>query len=86
MHFQVPEHEIKHQPYVNADVVAELGLHGKTEKVTVKILNGQIKTFDTSPVNVELMSGDRKVNMEPLCEPNFYFCIKSSIGTQGEVD
>ena len=48
-------------------------------------MNGQVITFDTSPVNVELMSRDRKVNMKPLCETIFfmYFCIKSSIWTQG---
>ena len=42
--------------YVNADVAAELGLHGKTEKMTVNVLNGQIETFQTKPVNMEVMS------------------------------
>ena len=39
--------------YVNADVAAELGLQGRTEKVTVNVLNGQT---ETKPVNVELRS------------------------------
>ena len=42
--------------YVNADVAAELGLHGRTEKMTVNVLNGQVETFKTSPINVELTS------------------------------
>ena len=42
--------------YVNADVAAELGLHGTTEKMTVNVLNGQVETFQTKPVNVELTS------------------------------
>ena len=42
--------------YINADVAAELGLHGRTEKMTVNVLNGQVETFKTSPINVELTS------------------------------
>ena len=29
--------------YVNADVAAELGLQGRTERVTVNVLNGHLK-------------------------------------------
>ena len=39
--------------YINADVAAELGLKGKTEQVTVNVLNGQVETFETRPVNFE---------------------------------
>ena len=42
--------------YGNADVAADFGLKGKTEKVTVNVLSGQIETFETKPVNVELKS------------------------------
>ena len=42
--------------YVNADVAAELGLQGRTEKVTVNVLNGQAESFNTKPVSVELKS------------------------------
>ena len=42
--------------YVNSDVAAQLGLQGKTERVTVNVLNGQVETFETRPVNVELES------------------------------
>ena len=49
--------------YLNADVAAELGLQGRTEKETVNVLNGQIETFETKPVSFELVSVDRKVNM-----------------------
>ena len=38
--------------YINADVAAELGLYGKTEKVIVNVLNGQVETFDSKPVDV----------------------------------
>ena len=31
--------------YINADVAAELGLQGKTEKVMGNVLNGQVETF-----------------------------------------
>ena len=42
--------------YINADVAAGLGLQGRTEKITVNILNGQVETFETKLINVELMS------------------------------
>ena len=42
--------------YINADVAAELGLQGRTEKMTVNVLNGQVETFETKPINVELTS------------------------------
>ena len=42
--------------YINADVAAELGLQGKTERVTVNVLNGQVETFETRPVDVQLES------------------------------
>ena len=42
--------------YVKVDVAAKLGLHGRTEKMTVNVLNGQVETFKTSPINVELTS------------------------------
>ena len=49
--------------YVNADVAAELGLQGRTEKVTVNVLDGQAETFDTKPVSVELMSVTGSLSM-----------------------
>ena len=51
--------------YVNADVAAELGLQDKTEKVTVNVLNGQVETFETRPVDIELESvaGDVKLGV-----------------------
>ena len=42
--------------YINADVAAELGMQGKTEQVTVNVLNGQVETFETQRVNIELES------------------------------
>ena len=42
--------------YINADVAAGLGLQGRTEKMTVNVLNGQVEMFETKPINVEHMS------------------------------
>ena len=42
--------------YINADVAAELGLQGTTEKMTVNVLNGQVETFETKPVNIQPLS------------------------------
>lgn len=44
-------------------MAAELGLQGRIEQVTVNVLNGQIETFETKPVSFELLSVNRKVNM-----------------------
>ena len=44
------------ETYINADMAAELSLQGKTERVTVNVLNGQIKTFNTRPVEVQFES------------------------------
>ena len=41
--------------YINADVAAELGLQGRTEKMTVNVLYGHVETFETKPIKVELM-------------------------------
>ena len=65
--------------YINADVAAELGLQGKTERVTVNVLNGQVETFETRPVDVQLESliGDVKLQVTAytattleLCQPS----------------
>ena len=42
--------------YVNADIATGLGLQSKPEKMTVNVLNGHVESFETSPINVELMS------------------------------
>ena len=51
--------------YINSDVAAELGLQGKTEGVTVNVLNGQIKTFNTRPIEVllESLCGNVRTNV-----------------------
>jgi len=36
--------------YINADAAAELGLQGHPQKVNVSVLNGQVETFETTPV------------------------------------
>ena len=56
--------EASTKSYVNSDVAAELGLERKTEKISVNVLNGQIETLETKPVNVELQSADGKVSVK----------------------
>ena len=46
--------------YINADVAAELGLRGHPQKVKVNVLNGQVETFETTPVECTLESLDGK--------------------------
>ena len=50
--------------YVNADVAAKLGLTGQSEQVTVNVLNGQARTFESKPVNIELKSVKGDVRMK----------------------
>ena len=50
--------------YLNADVAAELGLQGRTERVKVNVLNGQIETFETKPVDVTVQSVAGNVSMK----------------------
>ena len=50
--------------YINADIAAQLGLQGKIQQVTVNLLNGQIKTFDTMPMKFELESLNGLVDMK----------------------
>ena len=44
--------------YINADVAAELGLQGHPQKVNVSVLNGQVETFETTPIECALESLD----------------------------
>lgn len=46
--------------YVNADVAAELGLQGHPQRVNVSVLNGQVETFETTPIECVLESLDGK--------------------------
>lgn len=42
--------------YLNADVAAELGLHGDLQPFSVNVINGQVESFDTMPVKFKLKS------------------------------
>ena len=55
--------EASTKSYLSSDVAAELGLEGKTEKVTVNVLNGQIETFETKPVSFELQNVNGTVSV-----------------------
>ena len=52
--------QVQKHTYVNADVAAELGLRGHPQKVKVNVLNGQVETFETTPVECTLESLDGK--------------------------
>jgi len=47
--------------YVNADVAAELGLIGKSQRIAVRVLNGRHEEFDTMPVALQLNSIDGSI-------------------------
>ena len=47
--------------YLNSDVAEEWNLQGGTQKVIVNMLNGQIDSFELTPVEFELESLDGKV-------------------------
>ena len=53
--------DVSTKSYINADVAAELGLQEMIQKATVNVLNGQVKTFVTMPVDFELKSLDGQV-------------------------
>ena len=42
--------------YLNIDVAAELGLQGELQKINVSVLNGQVETFETLPVESTIES------------------------------
>ena len=46
--------------YINCDVAAELGLQGPLETITVSTMNGNVKSYQTMPVECELLSCDGK--------------------------
>ena len=46
--------------YISADVAAELGLHGHLQKANVSVLNEQVDTFETTPIECTLESLDGK--------------------------
>ena len=50
--------------YLNADVAAEMGLQGELKKVNVSVLNGQLKSFETTPVECTIESLDGKTSLK----------------------
>ena len=52
------------QTYLNADVAAELGFNGPAEQITVSVLNGQVKTFSSMQVDVEISSVDGETRLQ----------------------
>ncbi|XP_065941558.1 uncharacterized protein [Magallana gigas] len=54
--------------YINADVAAELGLHGKLQRITVGVLNDKTESFETMPVEFQIESDDgrTKTKVEAL--------------------
>ncbi|XP_065677463.1 uncharacterized protein LOC124808610 [Hydra vulgaris] len=58
--------------YLNSDVAAEWSLKGKTEKVTLNMINGKIDSFETMPVEFQLESldGETKITVEAFTVNN----------------
>uniref|UniRef100_A0A8W8ILI6 Peptidase aspartic putative domain-containing protein n=1 Tax=Magallana gigas TaxID=29159 RepID=A0A8W8ILI6_MAGGI len=54
--------------FFNADVAAELGLHGKLQRITVGVLNDKTEPFETMPVEfqIESVDGRTKTKVEAL--------------------
>ena len=50
--------------YINADVAAEIGLQGELKRVNVSVLNGQLKSFETTPVECIIESLDGKTSLK----------------------
>ena len=50
--------------YLNTDVAAELGLQGQAQKINVSVLNGQVETFETLPVECVIESLDGKAQFK----------------------
>lgn len=50
--------------YINADVAAELGLHGKLQRFTVGVLNDITESFETMPVEFQIESVDCRTKTE----------------------
>ena len=46
------------QSYLNSAVAAELGIHAELESTTVSTPNGQTRTMDTMPVQLQIESSD----------------------------
>ena len=46
--------------YVNADIATELGLQGHPQRVNVSVLNRQVETFETTPIDCFVESLDGK--------------------------
>ena len=54
--------------YINSDVAAELALQGQLQNVNVSVLNGQIESFETSPITcmIESLGGKTTVSVTAL--------------------
>ncbi|XP_061170866.1 uncharacterized protein LOC133180337 [Saccostrea echinata] len=63
--------------YINSDVAAELGLHGKLQRVTVGVLNNKTESFETMPVEfqIESIDGKIKTKVEALTAKLLVICV-----------
>lgn len=60
--------------YINEDVVEELGLAGKKEKITVKVANDQSVRFLSSTIKIGLESTDGRVDTEITAKTSEKIC------------
>ena len=52
--------------YVNENIAKELGFQGTTEIVKVSVLDGQVETIETKPIDVALQSVTECVSMKAI--------------------
>lgn len=50
--------------YIDEDVVAELGLHGKLQRVTFGVLNDTVESFETMPFKFQIESVNCRIKTE----------------------
>ena len=56
--------DVSTKTYLNPDVAVEMGLQGELQKVNVSVLNGQLKSFETTPVECTIESLDGKTSLK----------------------
>ena len=60
--------------YVNEDVVEELGLRGKKEKITVNVANGQQVSFNSMTFEIGLESTDGNIDTKIVAKTSERIC------------
>ena len=62
--------------HLNADIAAQLGLHGEICKSQVKVINETVATFEAAPVELRLRSMNGQVNIERQLKQEQYLMLQ----------